>query len=692
MPVDADFTEYPMATIRGELPPLVLERLDERYWNHDEFDPGATRVSGWSRTVIANASNGVMADGSTNDQPAIQAILDANPGAIISFPAGIYMLRGTYLRPQKGTVLRGEPGTVFTTDDPAMGDFIRIFGSYSSATTHELATSMHAGDRAVTTKTPHGYVSGDVLRLVSQRRATSDDAGEDRLGWQTTGGSGPFFSEIVTVQTVTSPTTFDLDAGLTFSNYHPDASREAASDAGSSSFFQKWNGTGDDVRVEGIRFEGTASSGLVRVIRATNVVIDRCDFRLPTRGRAVGLDDVYRTEVRNCRAHASEVIYEAAEHDQQNVFHMAGSQSSGFRGCATFRGAQCYDLTYKSTSPYPCLDCYVDQCSSHAALFNPVTLHPGVYRCRITNNNFTECREAGISIRSNAALVTGNVVSGSRWSNAAGIGGSGIYLLEGAGKHSLVADNIIENFITGLRVNDGANKPYQGWIGVQFRSNIVRNFDVGYTRIVGYEEPLPPVPQGIVLDGNLFDTNQDDAVGVLTGENGRGAWGLEVTGNTFRLPGAGTRGVVVTGNSVDTVVRGNTFAQVGQALVWDPVGVTDSSPESVVHWSGNTLLAPRIDRTPPPGAQFQIHSPDGTVHTMPTDSYSLNYARYTARFYSASSSATMGRGWPVEGFEGYVDVVRLSSSLVTQTGHGTDGRRHSRTWSSSGGWTNWKVA
>ena len=683
----SEYTMYPKVKPTGELPPKVLEHLDARFWNHDQELPVG---AGGNGTAVDARKYGAKGNGSTNDATALQAALDAAAGKALFIPAGRYLVDGVaYLRVQAGTTVFGEPGTVLVQGSSVVENIFRAFGSIGA--TVELAAAVNAGANELTTKTAHKLAQGDVVRLVSQRVSTSDDAGEDRLAWATIGGQGPFFSEFVRVQDVLSPTTIRLDRGLVFNGYRPDATRETSPDAGTSATLRPTNGTGHRVTIRDMELVGAFSMGAVRLIRSNDSRVERVTVRVTARGRAVGLEDCYRTEIRDCHAYASEMLYDAADHAEQNVFHVAACQSSGLVGCSTTWGAQPYDFTYRSSTPYPSVFCYVKQCASYGALFNPMTLHPGTYGCEITDNNFSECRSSGLSIRGNSSIVANNRITGSGNYTTSSNPYSGIYCFEGGGKNSIITGNVIEGFSAGLRVNDGGGKPFQGWIGTQFVGNVIRDFSVGFYRMIGSGTPFPSVPQGITLANNLFESRQDGAVAVLTCEDGRGIRGLTVQGNTVRLAGSNTVGVKVTANSLDTVVSGNTFAQVGQALAWDEAGWKADSSQSVVHWTGNTILSTDIDRFPPPSARFQVHSSDDTVMRMPDTAYSLNYALHSGRYYATSSAAPMSRGWPVEGFEGHVDVVRVTASLVIQNGWGADGRRHTRTWTAAGGWTNWRA-
>lgn len=684
-----DYTLYPKVKPTGELPPKVLEHLDARFWNHDQELPiGA----GGNGTAVDVRRYGVKGDGTTDDTAALQAAMDASVGKAVFIPAGRYVVSDV-VRIRAGTTVFGEPGTVITVPNRATTSVFRASGYLSPSRQVELSGAVGTGDRVITTKTAHGYTAGDVVKLQSQRVACSTDAGAWRLGWPTVGSTGPRFAEYGRIESVQSSTQFTLDSGLIFPGYRGDSTQETDSGAGDSTIIMKSDGGGDRVTIRDLEFEGEARE-FVRFVSCVEPVAE--NLRVRVKGsepsRAVQFLDCYLGQARNIVATCDVPILGTQEHAIRNLIHIAGCHSTGAVNCRIIRGTQCYDVTYDAPkdAEHTSVYCYVQNCESVSAIGNPITVHPGTYGAIVINNRFTECQKSGIAIRSNSALVTGNRIVGS--GQGQDIDNPGIYLLEGAGLNSLIADNFVEGFRVGFRVNDGAGKPFTGWIGVTVRGNTFRDFVVGAARTRMTGEAAVTDSQGIILDSNSFVTDRVDSVGVLTCEYGRGVSGWTITGNQFSLPSSGSVGVQITGPSGDMVATGNVFHSVGQPVARSTTGVSSDSPVTILHWSSNVLVSTGIDRVPPPTADFQIESRDNDPMRLPDAAYSLNYALWSGRFYAAASTASAGRGWPFEGFEGYVEVVRLSSSLVTQTGHGMDGRRHTRTWSAAGGWTNWKVA
>lgn len=653
-------------------------------------DFAANITSLFDRTKNAK-DYGAKGDGVTNDAPALQAALNASAGKSLFIPAGRYIVdTKTFLTVPARTTVYGENGTVLVAGPDGVENFLRATGSYMSSRQTELATAVNAGDSVLDTKTGHPYKQGDVLRLVSQRISTSNDAGQARLGWATIGGQGPYFSEYVRVQDVLSPTRVQLDRALVFDGYRPDKTQETDEFAASSSVLMGTNSNADEIKIRDLTLEGKCSIA-IRLVRSNYSRVDRVTVKLPSRGRGVAFEDCYRTEAKDCHVYGAEVLYTADDHALSNMFHISACQSSGFVDCTTTWGAQCYDLTYRSSTPYPSVFCYVRDCSSFGALYNPMTLHPGTYACAVTGCNFTENRQSGISVRGNASIIANNQVVGSnkgekRTDNA------GIYMLEGGGKQSLITGNTVQGFNVGMRINDGGNKPFEAWIGASITNNVFLDFFVGMVRTRMSGQSNVNNSQGIIAKANTFSTRRAGAIGIITCEDGLGVNGWSITANDFRLPQANSVGILVLGPSGEMTVHANTFHEVGTMLTWDAKGATTGSPATVVHWAANAGLTVGNDRFPPPSKTFQVNCTDGTIQTYTGSDYTLDSMLWNSRSKAASvAGATVARGWPLEGFEGYVESVRHSSTIIMQTGYGLDGRRHYRARSTTGAWSAWIV-
>lgn len=102
----SEYTLYPKVKPTGELPPKVLDRLDERYVNHDE----------WSRTsasAVSVADYGAKPGATASQSAAFQSAVDAaaSAGVPVTVPVGVWTMTST-LRLPAGTSLHMEKGAV----------------------------------------------------------------------------------------------------------------------------------------------------------------------------------------------------------------------------------------------------------------------------------------------------------------------------------------------------------------------------------------------------------------------------------------------------------------------------------------------------------------------------------------------------------------------------------------------------
>ena len=609
---------------------------------------------------------GAVGDGVTDDTVAIQMALDSGAKTVY-VPDGVYLISAS-LNVRADTHFYTNSATLKLADGASPTQFMQVAGSYLSSNDRELSIAVDRGARTLTTKTAHPYQPGDTLRLVSQRVSTNpDDAGDEQLGWATIGGQGPYFSEVVRVQNVPSSNTLTLDTGLLFNGYRPDKSLESDVSAGNSAVLKRTNGSGDNVRIEGFRLEGEASYG-VRAIRGKNIKIVRVSWTRNLPGRFIQLADTWYSEVIDCYIETRqwEQSDEGVDHAAINQYHTAGAWQSGFTRCFSIRGTQPFDFTYSSTVLYPSVYCYVRDSETISSLANPITAHPGTYGISVLNNRFLSNQKSGISIRSNHAEVRGNTIIGSNYSVSAGI-----YFLEGGGKDSVASDNIIENFSTGIRINDGGNKPFGEKINIKIQNNAIRNFNTGFlvTRLSG--RPIPSVSQGIELLGNRFETDIALAVGVLTCENGRGIRGLIVQGNTFVMGSVATTNntaILVTANSKDTYVRGNNFARVGKVLDYDATGYLSSGDVDNVVLSDALRVSGGFIAIPADTLTFQVTCDSSTLLVCLSANMNTMLSAKRFRVGSASEVST-GQGFPVDNVTGWGEIIPLTGGAVAQKFH-----------------------
>lgn len=628
------------------------------------------RYLGQGTLAVSTDTYGTTADGVTDDTAALQAALDSG-ARFVYVPTGVYRISAP-LRVPASTVFYTFSATL-VSDAPGLEAFITAWGSYTTAKKFELAAPADAGARVLETKLPHTYQPGDVLRLVSQRVSTNpDDAGDDQLGWATgTGqtGTGPYFAEFVRVQAVTD-TTVTLDNGILFNGYRHNADQETDPAAGPSAYLADFNGRGDNVIISGFEFEGEADYG-VRVTRARNVRVRDIRWTREQPGRFIQFQDCYYADGERCYIETRqwEESDEGVDHAAINQYHVVGSWRSGFTHCRSVRGTQPYDFTYSGSIPHPSVWCYVRESTAEGVLHNPVTAHPGTYGIIVASNIFTDCQHSGISIRSNAAEVTHNIVRGSNRADRVGL-----YVFEGGGKESRIESNTVAGFDIAMRLNDGGSKPFRDRIDTVFRANTMRDFRIGWMRTRTTGQPVPAEPQGVSLIGNRFESDHPDAVAVITCEGARGINGLVIDSNEFILRGSlsQTTGVLVTANSRGVVITGNVFHQVGDPLTYDPAGHSGATPDTVT-WGGNTLLRASSLILPACTSTFKLSSADQEIWTVRGTPDLAHYTTPGKWRTGSNSDITTAGGFPVSGTAVFWEVDVLSASRHVQTVHAIAG-------------------
>lgn len=615
---------------------------------------------------------GAVGDGVTDDTAALQAALDAGASfgqTFVYAPTGAYRISAPLRVPANTHFF--SPRALLVSDIPGLEAFITIWGSYLAAKHFELAKPANAGDRVLTTKTPHTYQPGDVLRLVSQRVATNpDDAGNDQLGWATgyqNTGTGPYFAEFVRVQNVTD-TTLTLDNGLLFNGYRPDNTQETDPAAGESAYLADTNGRGDNVIVSGFEFDGEADYG-VRVIRAKNVRLRDISWTRELPGRFIQFMDCYYADGERCYIETRqwEESDQGVDHAAINQYHVVGSWRSGFTNCRSVRGTQPYDFTYAlNMAPYPAVWCYVRTSTAEGVLHNPVTGHPGTYGTVVENNIFTDCQHSGISMRSNAAEITHNIVVGSFKDERVGL-----YVFEGGGKQSRIESNTIANFDIAARLNDGGDKPFPDRVDTVFRNNTFRDFRIGWLRTrTNGTTMVPLVPQGISLVGNRFETNNPEAIGIITCEDARGIHGLVIDSNEFimRNAGASSAAILVTANSRDTLIRNNVIHEARYFLRYISDGHTGAA--DTITMSDNHLMMVTSPTVPASTGTLQVRNQTNEIHAV-SGQPDLNHYLVNGKWRTGNSNVLQAYGFPFDNAQCWWEVEEYNASTVIQTVHRT---------------------
>lgn len=119
----SDYTKYPKVTPEGVLPQKVLDRLDERFVNHDQWSQQAT-------TEISVTSYGATTGTTTDQAPAIQSAIDAAAtfGVPVVVPSGVYRMDRALVL-QNGTSLTLAPGAVLDYSKSSATNYLNVQGT-----------------------------------------------------------------------------------------------------------------------------------------------------------------------------------------------------------------------------------------------------------------------------------------------------------------------------------------------------------------------------------------------------------------------------------------------------------------------------------------------------------------------------------------------------------------------------------
>lgn len=148
MPV---YNRYPMVTPEGVLPPKILDRLDERFVNHDEWVEQAS-------TQISVASYGATPGTATDQGAAFQSAIDtaATFGIPVVVPSGTYTMKRALVLPS-GSSLQMAPGAVLDYSTSTATNFLNANGSEGTPLAGPAIT---AGTKTIPLS-GHSMVAGD---------------------------------------------------------------------------------------------------------------------------------------------------------------------------------------------------------------------------------------------------------------------------------------------------------------------------------------------------------------------------------------------------------------------------------------------------------------------------------------------------------------------------------------------------
>lgn len=415
---------------------------------------------------------GAKGDGVSDDTSAIQNIIDYvrdNGGGKILIPYGEYLITATLkIYSNIEIVGSGTPTSIIKNN---RGYVFEAVGSVDEEI--PIAIDRTIGDRDITTTTSHGLEVGDLVLIKSQRSGFSADASEQwRLGGATGGTNAAFYGEFIVVETVNSPTEFTASSGLIYPDYFKDRLRETDENARSSATIQKVSPV-KDAKISNLSFGGNIIGG-VKVIYGYNVITENLNAFVKENATVILFRESF-----NCRDSYSKVRFDPnfkpANHYDRNSFKVSSSQNCGFEGTYAEFGTQPFDFNfndYSIVTTFP----FVKNCRTSFSDLNPITSHGGVYGAVITNNQFLNCKQYGISTRARNSTISNNVIQGSK----DGKYSYGVALYEGWARDCIVSNNQISGFNKGVTHIDGpTSDKFFDWIGTQIFGNVLKDVNRG---------------------------------------------------------------------------------------------------------------------------------------------------------------------------------------------------------------------
>lgn len=438
-----------------------------------------------NREIVSVKDFGAIGDGITDDTLAIQKCLDV--AGNIYFPTSNYLISNT-LKLKSDTTLFGYGANIKFN---AVGDnpLIIASGDYNEEIAllqpPELLGGIDDQKTLVSVVSPHGLSVGDRVLIQSQRDAFSNDSKDWRLGTATGNSDSIYFSEIITVQSIVSPTSFYTTKQLEYPYYLP--SKEAGVDLSPNArdfssirkinFAKNINILGFSVSGESTGTQSSANSFVFGFCESP-LIRDVKIAKKNSHGKGIIFVNCWKGLAENCEVDNSNTYYANVDeaHVPDNHISFVNSWHCTAKGCGSLHAGQTFDTTYGSPDlqgvlPIRCpstyiniLDCFVD-----ASLDNAVTNHSGSYmqtfdRCTFVGNARYVLIRSPYTTLSNSKIVfsQGNANT------------SAIYLQESTIQGCRIINNQIRGGDIAIRINpfvDRGEPPYQKSLNIEIRGN-----------------------------------------------------------------------------------------------------------------------------------------------------------------------------------------------------------------------------
>lgn len=461
----------------------------------------ATRASldALFRAHVSVKEYGATGDGATDDTAAVQAAFGAGAGGTVYFPPGHYSLTGPLTVPRDTTV-SGAGSSSVTLDWSAMDTFTAVsLLAWEKGTVgpgEALAADVERGATSVTLPTGHGFVAGDLVRVLSDEIIVSGEATKAE------------FQRVLSV---------DGDV-VTFGAPLFDAYSVATGARAQKTDLTTGGLSGVSIRGKGIN-PGAYGDSVVEFSLAQDVTITDVKFR-DVENKCLLMNSVVGLSISDCYFMFDPTFTPL----QYGIAATGACQFVSIRGVHSWNDRHMFttstsSTTLESRSEYRGIPRFVSitGCTAYGSWQSPIDTHRGGEYITVTGNSLTS-ESAGIKIRGANVLISGNTIVGKTTSG--GGGPNGIYI-------GMLCD------------------------GIHITGNQIRGFRDG----VRFDTPDQP-SRGLVVSGNhITDCERPVFIG-----SSSTMYRLKIDGNYLRaLAGSGNYPVYLVTGIEDLEVTGNTM-------------------------------------------------------------------------------------------------------------------------------------
>lgn len=559
------------------LPDAVKQKLEEWLLNgtieelmndtifkdiQEQLDLLENRVESLSYSVL---DFGAYGDGVHNNNDAFREAIDylsAQGGGQLKIPEGVFYLTQTIRVPSNISIVGEGRNTKLKANNQIY--VFQTMGSFS--TDHkELNANANIGDTRLQVANTTGINVGDTINLISQRVATSSDAGNrSRLGDSTANSHNVRFAETFSVK-AKGTNYVDLGGSLVFSAYRTNGTQETHPNAGTSSYIRKAN------YVENVEFKNFQIVGDVNIAinihNGKDCVVENVLWRDSDQATLVRFLDSYNCKAINC----SHILRQNEFSKGSSIsFISVSSVMCGFDSCYVENTRTPFDITYNTSSALamPSMWCFVNNCKTKNT-YRGITTHGGTYGSQITNNEFIGCELTGAETRSRETVISGNTIVGAFRESPQH---RGVNLYDGFAQDCIVSNNHIKGFSRGINIQDGSETPFE-YVGAIISNNTIINVNRGISMSRPFNAVVN-VDSNILIDGNRMSAFFGSYARAINIESHYKD--VHIKNNLMSGNDNANAGIYTAKNVYELTLTGNVLQHFGGSSLWFE-GVTDTA-------------------------------------------------------------------------------------------------------------------